>query len=104
MLLDLSIYFTVYQIWLRSGNRDVQCIVLKGCFGRNWITICTIWHVTYIIINLTKFHQNPTKGSGEVERTKFLMKIFQSPITLPKITNPDWDYDMHNQALVTSDP
>ena len=55
-----------------------------------------------VLINPTKFHQNPTKGFGETARTKFSMEIFQSPITPPKIIEPEQDYDMHNQAWYLS--
>ena len=37
-----------------------------------------------VLINPTKFHQNPTKSFEEFARTKFSMEIFQSPITLQK--------------------
>ena len=55
-----------------------------------------------VLINPTKFHQNPTKGFGETLRTKFSMQIFQSPITPPKIIKPEQDYNMHNQAWYLS--
>ena len=38
-----------------------------------------------VLINPTEFHQNPIDGFDETARTTFLMEIFRSPITPPKI-------------------
>ena len=44
-----------------------------------------------VFINPTKINQNPTKGFEETARTKCSMQIFQSPITPPKIIEPERD-------------
>ena len=43
-----------------------------------------------------------TNSFRETARTKFSRQIFQSPITPPKIIEPEWDYITHNQAWCLS--
>ena len=48
-------------------------------------------HLGIVLINLTKFYENPTKGFEETARTQFSIAIFQSPISPLKIIKPERD-------------